>query len=323
MPSSLKLDAVSWERLLDETAQPLWAIVDGVNCPSAYEKLRAFNTESICLYSSSSPETQMLAPWLVRIEGGSDVAKWLQSLDPKSHWGILLQTAQNMTLLRAHFRKFTMLWIPQNTAAPVYFRFYDPRVIADSFHALDAQKYMDLCPKDSRFVLPLSDEVFANWQLKNRIPEEITNPDELWNKKLVIIPDRENETGPIVKKTSQFRVSDEEFSRFSQFQKDRSILKLARYLREEFVNAPAELLLTAAYKAPGHAEKFDMLSKKQVRMIAYCLVEYGLDFPLGHSEAQTILSNPNTAAWEKRSELSLWISKCKLRQRFLSTGGLS
>ena len=323
MPLSLKLDVVSWERLLDKSAMPLWAIIDSVNCPEAYEKLRSFPTESICLYSSPSPETQMLAPWLARIETGSAVAKWLQGLDPKSHWGILLQATQDMATLRAHFRKYTMLWVPVNTAAPVYFRFYDPRVIADAFHALDARKYTDLCPENSRIILPLSDEVFASWQLKNGTPEEIVKPDKLWNEQLVIVPDRSGDAGPAISKPAQFRVSDEEFARFSQFQKDRSILKLARYLHGLFDNAPLKLLLTAAYQAPDHAEKFGMHTKEQVRTIAYCLVEFGLNFPEGHPDAHTILADRTITAWQKQTALGQWVSKYKLRKEFLSSGGLS
>lgn len=54
--------------------------------------------------------------------------------------GILLQSDATIRELRAHLRRFTMLWTPADDHAPVYFRFYDPRVVVDMAQALEPWK---------------------------------------------------------------------------------------------------------------------------------------------------------------------------------------
>jgi len=71
-----KYDEVTWDDLLDLSAPPLWAVIDGVNWPEAADILGTVGKEDcVCLYSTTNTRSKTFAPWLVRLKLDSAVTK--------------------------------------------------------------------------------------------------------------------------------------------------------------------------------------------------------------------------------------------------------
>ena len=61
------------------------------------------------------------------MDAQSPVAQLFLTEGLGNHWGILAVSPADLRTLRMHFRKFLSVWDPDGK--PLYFRFYDPRVL--------------------------------------------------------------------------------------------------------------------------------------------------------------------------------------------------
>lgn len=131
-----------------------FALLDGAGIPTLLDKLYgAAGLEFECLYSGElAPDIAHVAPYIVRLEAGSDFAAWV--LDGWGQQrGIFAQVADEigMPLLRRHFRKLNMVY--GTDASPLLFRYYDPRVMASFLPGCDAAQLQDMFGPVSRYVV--------------------------------------------------------------------------------------------------------------------------------------------------------------------------
>jgi hypothetical protein len=81
-----------------------------------------------CLYSGElKPDLAEVAPYLVRLEPGSEFTLWVLEQGWGNHWGIFALSAADLRELRRHFRRFLTVYDP--SGKPLLFRYYDPRVL--------------------------------------------------------------------------------------------------------------------------------------------------------------------------------------------------
>lgn len=105
----------------------VYAVLDGASIPEMLTQFTRFQADYICLYRGDlSTEMAKVAPYLVALPPNSDITNWLLSLVGK-HPGIFARTTAPMREMRQHLRKFLMVYDPESN--PVYFRYYDPRVL--------------------------------------------------------------------------------------------------------------------------------------------------------------------------------------------------
>lgn len=124
-PDSLR--AQLWRTRPDGSAPQIYAIVDGARGDAAYEKIMAAETETVCLYRGElHPELAKAAPYLVALTPELPITSWLLHGWGES-WGIFVDSGAEMRLLRRHFRTFLMVY--DEARKPMYFRYYDPRVL--------------------------------------------------------------------------------------------------------------------------------------------------------------------------------------------------
>lgn len=115
-------------QMLREGFQPLYALLDASKEPDVLKVLFESKEEYQSLFEG--PRGQMLAhfaPYLVRLTPKSPLLEILVEKGWGKSWGVFLTCEASLKDLRAHFRHFLMVKLPDGKQ--VYFRFYDPRVL--------------------------------------------------------------------------------------------------------------------------------------------------------------------------------------------------
>jgi hypothetical protein len=116
------------DHLFSEEAANLYAILDGASVPGLLPKLYELQPEFECLYRGElKPDMAEVAPYLVRLEPDADFTFWIIEKGWGKHWGIFLASDADLRVMRRHFRTFLIIYGPDGK--PLYFRYYDPRVL--------------------------------------------------------------------------------------------------------------------------------------------------------------------------------------------------
>lgn len=106
----------------------VFAIVDGASAPELLGQLDEHRPEYECLYRGElTPDLAYVAPYLIQLEMESEFAEWLMEQGWGRHCGIYAISAADLRTLRRHFRTFLM--VHSEDGKPLYFRYYDPRVM--------------------------------------------------------------------------------------------------------------------------------------------------------------------------------------------------
>ncbi|MEL7613331.1 DUF4123 domain-containing protein [Vreelandella titanicae] len=306
-----------WQALFGPRQPPLWAVIDGVNCREAMARLSQAEAQSACLYASTDSATQANAPWLVRLEADSDVRQWLEDLPQDQHWGILLQSNATLKQLRSHLRKFTMLWTPANDQAPVYFRFYDPRVALDMSQALEPWKLAAFMAPLETVIVPASPLMVFPAELElTPVIELDADASEVQGRlvRIALSDDARAANG----QGRQFAIGGTEYQHFGELVEQRAQGALALSLKPAYPQATVDELLASVQTAAQLGQRYGLATKKQIKLLAKCVMELGDTFPNGYAEAQRILSSPTTAAWRKRDQLKAWLPKGRIRRTLLA-----
>ena len=115
-------------RVADSPETGVFAVLDGASIPNLPQELYAHEPDYLCLYRGAlDPDLAETAPYLVRLEPGSRFTDWVFDQGWGNHWGIFCTGNCTMRDLRSHFRRFLIVYDP--AGKPLYFRYYDPRVL--------------------------------------------------------------------------------------------------------------------------------------------------------------------------------------------------
>jgi hypothetical protein len=107
-----------------------YAILDGAQVPELPQRLHASGLEYVCLYRGEIPDDlAQVAPYLVALKRDDKFTAWLLKQGWGLNWGIYVVTDNEVEMkeVRKHFRGFLKVKSPQGD--PIYFRYYDPRVL--------------------------------------------------------------------------------------------------------------------------------------------------------------------------------------------------
>ena len=123
--------------LFAEADMRVYAVLDGASMPGLRSSLFTHEPEFVCLYRGElQPDMAEVAPYLVRLDPDTDFPWWLLAKGWGKHWGILAQSRADIRTLRRHFRTFLIVY--DSTGKPLYFRWYDPRVLSVYLPTCDA-----------------------------------------------------------------------------------------------------------------------------------------------------------------------------------------
>ncbi len=106
-----------------------YAVLDGASVPDLLDKLYgAVRPEFECLYTGEiKPDLAETAPYLVRLDPKSEFTEWVFAEGWGKHWGVFAVAPVDFRSFRKHLRKFLIVY--DSTTKPLYFRYYDPRVL--------------------------------------------------------------------------------------------------------------------------------------------------------------------------------------------------
>ena len=160
MPHTMQQIAMLSGRLWPDNEHATFAVLDGAGIPDLLERLYGTPAlEFACLFEGDiEPDVAAVAPYLVRVLPGSELAGWLMA-----GWGecrgifALAPAELDLSALRRHFRKLTMAYGAD--MRPLLFRFYDPRVLRCQLPECDAARLNDFFGPVQRFVI----ENGASW----------------------------------------------------------------------------------------------------------------------------------------------------------------
>ena len=127
-PSLSSLTDQLW-RLTDQGKEPhIYAILDAARDEQIYPAILDSDNEYICLYRGDQAiDLADVAPYLVKLVRGDAFTNWLLTHGWGKSWGIFLASDAPFNELRQHFRTFLMIY--DDKGKPLYFRYYDPRVL--------------------------------------------------------------------------------------------------------------------------------------------------------------------------------------------------
>jgi len=130
--------------LFEPQGASVFAVLDGASVPRLLERLYTVGApEWECLYRGKlEPDMAHVAPYLVRLEAGHRFSDWVLSNGWGNHWGIFATSEAQLFHLRQHFRRFLRVYSPEGQ--PLYFRYYDPRVLRTYLPTCNAQELIEL-----------------------------------------------------------------------------------------------------------------------------------------------------------------------------------
>jgi hypothetical protein len=106
----------------------MYAVVDGAATPRLLDKLYGLRPKFECLFRGAlEPDMAEVAPYLVRVEPGTPFATWLLESGWGNHCCIYAASAAGLDEVKRHLRAILVVHDP--SGKPLYFRFYDPRVL--------------------------------------------------------------------------------------------------------------------------------------------------------------------------------------------------
>jgi hypothetical protein len=107
----------------------VYAILDGASVAGLLGKLYSPDApEHHCLLSGElEPDLAEAAPYLVRLEKEGAFTDWLLSHGWGAHWGVYCGAAADLNTVRRHLRSLLRVRSPEGQ--PLFFRYYDPRVL--------------------------------------------------------------------------------------------------------------------------------------------------------------------------------------------------
>jgi hypothetical protein len=131
--------------------ETVFAVLDGARDERIAPAVQKAGLEHACLYRGELAQTLSdVAPYLVALEPRHEFTRWLLTHGWGQSWGIFAVSQAPLADLRRHFRKFLMVY--DETGKPLYFRFYDPRVLRIFLPTCDADQLQSLFGPILRYV---------------------------------------------------------------------------------------------------------------------------------------------------------------------------
>ena len=116
------------EILFDDPALTTYALLDGASIPDLLEYLDSLQPEYVCLYRGElKAGVEEVAPYLVQLEEGHAFTRWLLEKGWGEHYGVFVQSAEPITVVRLHLRRSLRVYTEGGKG--LLFRYYDPRVL--------------------------------------------------------------------------------------------------------------------------------------------------------------------------------------------------
>lgn len=144
--------AVFQQALYSHKDCKVYAVLDGASVPNLQQLFIDHKVEHVCLYRGElEPDMAEVAPYLAHLPADSAFTRQFLEEGWNHHWGVLALSKSDLRVLRTHFRKFLMVYDPDGK--PLYFRYYDPRVLRIYLPTCNAEELKTVFGPVEAFVL--------------------------------------------------------------------------------------------------------------------------------------------------------------------------
>lgn len=105
----------------------VFAVIDACDASTVPPRLRDMGEDrAVSLYRGrAEEELWAIGPWLAQVD--SAACDWIAQDLWSTPWGVFAVADSDLEAMRTHFRRFLVVESPDGE--PLYFRFYDPRVL--------------------------------------------------------------------------------------------------------------------------------------------------------------------------------------------------
>jgi len=147
----------------------VYAVLDGASVNNLQTSLHILHPEYACLYRGElKPDMAQVAPYLVRLEPGSQFTDWVAVDGWGKHWGVFLRSTDQLAAVRRHLRSLLVVHDPDGQ--PLKFRFYDPRVMRVFLPTCNAEQLASFFgPIDSFLLEDESGNTLVRFRLLNGV----------------------------------------------------------------------------------------------------------------------------------------------------------
>jgi hypothetical protein len=163
MSAKAPLEAL-YEHLSEVPDTTIYAVLDGASAPHLPQTLAQLDVESVCLFRGElDPEVAQVAPYMAVLQPETPFAEWVLQEGWGQHWGIFAISSADFRTMRKHFRTFLMVYDPN--LKPLYFRYYDPRVLRVYLPTCNAQELRTVFGPIRRYIVEDEDpQVLLKYQ---------------------------------------------------------------------------------------------------------------------------------------------------------------
>ena len=161
------------ETLAEQCA--LFALIDACDAPEVPAMWQIYGTtRAASLYAGDSEKQYAtFAPYLFQVD--MEILAWMQRSLWQTPWGVfVLAPQQSLEDLRRHFRQFLLVQNPQGEE--MYFRFYDPRVLANFLPLCERGELRALFGPVAAYGIPGENGVEIAWHLETGAVDEPGRP---------------------------------------------------------------------------------------------------------------------------------------------------
>lgn len=129
MSGAPKVDSLIREKIMTvPQGKHLYTILDGASVPRLPQTMAESEVTSVCLLSGElDSDLALAAPYLVALDVAKNFTAWLIDQGWGQHWGVFVVSAADFRIMRQHMRSLLFVYSPDDV--PLFFRFYDPRVL--------------------------------------------------------------------------------------------------------------------------------------------------------------------------------------------------
>lgn len=138
--------------LFSDAETNVYAVLDAANAPDLLDKLYELRPPFACLYNGElEADMAEVAPYLVQLDADGPFTRWLLEQGWGRNWGIFLTSPGDLRAVRRHLRTFLMVYDPDGQ--PLYFRYYDPRVLRTYLPTCNAEETQFVFGPVERYLL--------------------------------------------------------------------------------------------------------------------------------------------------------------------------
>jgi len=122
------LSKLIWQNSAENPERRIFGLLDAARSDTIYPYLRdQVPTAQSLFQGSRARKLALVAPYLIALTPNQALSQWFFQNGWGRQWGILCESTAAENLLLRHFKKIIAVY--SDEGKPLYFRFYDPRVL--------------------------------------------------------------------------------------------------------------------------------------------------------------------------------------------------